>query len=68
MHTLPLFVSIQTIESLQECLICSALSPSDVFCYYTSCGWMMFNFNLWAFYWLSTLALYDGSVKVIALE
>ena len=53
--------SMSTSLFLQEHLICSDLSPSDVFFYYTSCGWMMYNYLIAALSAGCTLVLYDGS-------
>ncbi|KIJ56671.1 hypothetical protein M422DRAFT_149201 [Sphaerobolus stellatus SS14] len=49
------------LQSNKEHLICSELSPSDVFFYYTSCGWMMYNYLISGLSSGCTLVLYDGS-------
>ncbi|KAF8592338.1 acetoacetate-CoA ligase [Ramaria rubella] len=48
-------------QLVQEHIICSDLSPSDVFFYYTSCGWMMYNYLISGLSSGCTLVLYDGS-------
>lgn len=49
------------LQSNKEHIICSELSPSDVFFYYTSCGWMMYNYLISGLSSGCTLVLYDGS-------
>ncbi|KAF8529020.1 acetoacetate-CoA ligase [Hysterangium stoloniferum] len=46
---------------VQEHIICSELDSSDVFFYYTSCGWMMYNYLISGLAAGCTLVLYDGS-------
>ncbi|KAF9055287.1 acetoacetyl-CoA synthetase [Hymenopellis radicata] len=49
------------LQSNKEFLICGDLQPTDVFFYYTTTGWMMWNFLVSALTVGCTLVLYDGS-------
>ncbi|EJD01158.1 acetoacetate-CoA ligase [Fomitiporia mediterranea MF3/22] len=49
------------LQSLKEFVICGDLRPEDVFFYYTTTGWMMWNFLVSGLACGSTLVLYDGS-------
>lgn len=45
----------------KELMICGNLRPEDVFFYYTTTGWMMWNFLISGLTVGCTLVLYDGS-------
>ncbi|TFK91828.1 acetoacyl-CoA synthetase [Polyporus arcularius HHB13444] len=49
------------IQSKKEFVICADLQPHDVFFYYTTTGWMMWNFLVSGLSVGCTLVLYDGS-------
>ncbi|KAF7971115.1 hypothetical protein HWV62_22048 [Athelia sp. TMB] len=49
------------LQAKKEFLICADLQPEDVFFYYTTTGWMMWNFLTSALSVGCTLVLYDGS-------
>ncbi|KAL0950016.1 hypothetical protein HGRIS_010024 [Hohenbuehelia grisea] len=49
------------IQSKKELVICGDLKPDDVFFYYTTTGWMMWNFLVSGLTVGCTLVLYDGS-------
>ncbi|KAI0722938.1 acetoacetate-CoA ligase [Earliella scabrosa] len=49
------------IQAKKELVICADLQPHDVFFYYTTTGWMMWNFLLSGLTVGCTLVLYDGS-------
>ncbi|KAF9534315.1 acetoacetyl-CoA synthetase [Crepidotus variabilis] len=49
------------IQSSKEFAICGDLGPDDVFFYYTTTGWMMWNFLVAGLSQSCTLVLYDGS-------
>lgn len=49
------------LQSNKEHIICSEIGPDDVFFYYTSCGWMMYNYLISALATGCTIVLYDGS-------
>ncbi|KII95198.1 hypothetical protein PLICRDRAFT_34037 [Plicaturopsis crispa FD-325 SS-3] len=49
------------LQAQKEFVICADLSPEDVFFYYTTTGWMMWNFLVSALSVGCTLVLYDGS-------
>ncbi|KAF7292468.1 Acetoacetyl-CoA synthetase [Mycena chlorophos] len=49
------------LQAKKEFVICADLKPSDVFFYYTTTGWMMWNFLIAGLSVGSTLVLYDGS-------
>ncbi|KAJ7068285.1 acetoacyl-CoA synthetase [Mycena amicta] len=49
------------LQSKKEFVICADLQPSDVFFYYTTTGWMMWNFLISGLSVGCTLVLYDGS-------
>ncbi|KAH7343809.1 acetoacetate-CoA ligase [Rhizoctonia solani] len=49
------------IQSRKELLICADLKPSDVFFYYTTTGWMMYQFLMGGLGVGCTILLYDGS-------
>ncbi|KAL5507975.1 hypothetical protein ACEPAH_5593 [Sanghuangporus vaninii] len=49
------------LQLLKEFKICADLRPEDVFFYYTTTGWMMWNFLVSGLAIGSTLVLYDGS-------
>ncbi|KAF8204986.1 acetoacetyl-CoA synthetase [Pholiota molesta] len=49
------------LQSNKEFAICGDLRPDDVFFYYTTTGWMMWNFLVSGLSLGCTLVLYDGS-------
>ncbi|KIK06693.1 hypothetical protein K443DRAFT_246951 [Laccaria amethystina LaAM-08-1] len=49
------------LQSKKEFAICGDLCPDDVFFYYTTTGWMMWNFLVSGLTIGCTLVLYDGS-------
>ncbi|KAI0347561.1 acetoacetate-CoA ligase [Trametopsis cervina] len=49
------------LQSRKEFVICADLKPADVFFYYTTTGWMMWNFLVHGLGVGCTLVLYDGS-------
>ncbi|KAI0375673.1 acetoacyl-CoA synthetase [Pilatotrama ljubarskyi] len=49
------------IQAKKEFSICADLKPDDVFFYYTTTGWMMWNFLVSGLTVGCTLVLYDGS-------
>ncbi|KAF5388239.1 hypothetical protein D9615_000421 [Tricholomella constricta] len=49
------------LQAKKEFKICGDLQPEDVFFYYTTTGWMMWNFLVSGLSLGSTLVLYDGS-------
>ncbi|PIL37183.1 hypothetical protein GSI_00875 [Ganoderma sinense ZZ0214-1] len=49
------------IQAKKEFVICADLQPHDVFFYYTTTGWMMWNFLVAGLSVGCTLVLYDGS-------
>jgi len=49
------------LQSKKEFVICADLQPDDVFFYYTTTGWMMWNFLMCGLSIGCTLVLYDGS-------
>ncbi|KAI0677532.1 acetoacyl-CoA synthetase [Trametes maxima] len=49
------------IQAKKEFEICADLQPEDVFFYYTTTGWMMWNFLVSGLTVGCTLVLYDGS-------
>ncbi|KAI0352924.1 acetoacyl-CoA synthetase [Trametes cingulata] len=49
------------IQAKKEFVICADLKPDDVFFYYTTTGWMMWNFLVSGLTVGCTLVLYDGS-------
>ncbi|CDO76278.1 hypothetical protein BN946_scf184470.g36 [Trametes cinnabarina] len=49
------------IQAKKEFVICGDLQPDDVFFYYTTTGWMMWNFLVGGLTVGCTLVLYDGS-------
>ncbi|TDL29505.1 acetoacyl-CoA synthetase [Rickenella mellea] len=49
------------IQARKEFAICADLKPEDVFFYYTTTGWMMWNFLVAGLASACTLVLYDGS-------
>ncbi|KAI0335499.1 acetoacyl-CoA synthetase [Cubamyces sp. BRFM 1775] len=49
------------IQAKKEFVICADLQPDDVFFYYTTTGWMMWNFLVSGLTVGCTLVLYDGS-------
>jgi len=49
------------LQSKKEFVICADLQPDDVFFYYTTTGWMMWNFLVSGLSIGCTLVLYDGS-------
>ncbi|CEL59546.1 acetoacetyl-CoA synthetase [Rhizoctonia solani AG-1 IB] len=49
------------IQSRKELLICADMKPSDVFFYYTTTGWMMYQFLMGGLGVGCTILLYDGS-------
>ncbi|EJF61261.1 acetoacetate-CoA ligase [Dichomitus squalens LYAD-421 SS1] len=49
------------IQAKKEFVICADLQPRDVFFYYTTTGWMMWNFLIAGLSVGCTLVLYDGS-------
>ncbi|KAF7332219.1 Acetoacetyl-CoA synthetase [Mycena kentingensis (nom. inval.)] len=49
------------LQSQKELQLCADLQPSDVFFYYTTTGWMMWNFLVAGLAVGCTLVLYDGS-------
>lgn len=49
------------LQSLKELKLCAGLNADDVFFYYTSTGWMMWNFLVGGLALGCTLVLFDGS-------
>ncbi|KAJ7129661.1 acetoacetyl-CoA synthetase [Mycena epipterygia] len=49
------------LQAKKEFVICADLRPDDVFFYYTTTGWMMYNFLISGLSVGCTLVLYDGS-------
>ncbi|KAJ7591022.1 acetoacetyl-CoA synthetase [Mycena floridula] len=49
------------LQSRKELAICAGLRPDDVFFYYTTTGWMMYQFLVSGLASQCTLVLYDGS-------
>ncbi|KAJ6599056.1 acetoacetyl-CoA synthetase [Mycena vulgaris] len=49
------------LQAKKEFVICADLQPDDVFFYYTTTGWMMYNFLISGLSVGCTLVLYDGS-------
>lgn len=49
------------LQSMKELSICADITPDDVFFYYTTTGWMMWNFLISGLAVGCTLVLYDGS-------
>ncbi|KAK7695797.1 hypothetical protein QCA50_000435 [Cerrena zonata] len=49
------------LQSKKELVLCADLSPDDVYFYYTTTGWMMWNFLVSGLSIGCTLVLYDGS-------
>ncbi|KAI6105574.1 acetoacyl-CoA synthetase [Pisolithus sp. B1] len=49
------------LQSKKEFVICADLRPEDTFFYYTTTGWMMWNFLVSGLSLGCTLVLYDGS-------
>ncbi|EPQ59247.1 acetoacetyl-CoA synthetase [Gloeophyllum trabeum ATCC 11539] len=49
------------LQAKKELMICADLKPEDVFFYYTTTGWMMWNFLVAGLTVGCTLVLYDGS-------
>ncbi|KAF8655274.1 hypothetical protein AX16_003174 [Volvariella volvacea WC 439] len=49
------------LQAKKEFVICGDLQPHDVFFYYTTTGWMMWNFLISGLSVGCTLVLYDGS-------
>ncbi|KAJ7228657.1 acetoacetyl-CoA synthetase [Mycena pura] len=49
------------LQAKKELVISADLKPEDVFLYYTTTGWMMFNFMIAGLSVGCTLVLYDGS-------
>ncbi|RDB22609.1 Acetoacetyl-CoA synthetase [Hypsizygus marmoreus] len=49
------------LQAKKEFIICGDLRPDDVFFYYTTTGWMMWNFLVSGLSLGATLVLYDGS-------
>ncbi|TFK75898.1 acetoacyl-CoA synthetase [Pluteus cervinus] len=49
------------LQAKKEFVICGDLQPDDVFFYYTTTGWMMWNFLISGLGVGCTLVLYDGS-------
>ncbi|KAJ7047363.1 acetoacetyl-CoA synthetase [Mycena alexandri] len=49
------------LQAKKEFVICADLQPTDVFFYYTTTGWMMYNFLIAGLSVGCTLVLYDGS-------
>lgn len=49
------------LQANKELAICAGLTAEDVFFYYTTTGWMMWNFLVGALPLGCTLVLYDGS-------
>ncbi|GBE79455.1 Malonamoyl-CoA synthetase vrtB [Sparassis crispa] len=49
------------LQAKKEFVICADLQPEDVFFYYTTTGWMMWNFLIAGLSVGCTLVLYDGS-------
>ncbi|KAG1754051.1 uncharacterized protein EDB91DRAFT_1101357 [Suillus paluster] len=49
------------LQAKKEFVICADLRPEDVFFYYTTTGWMMWNFLVSGLSIGCTLVLYDGS-------
>ncbi|KAK0453664.1 acetoacetyl-CoA synthetase [Armillaria borealis] len=49
------------LQAKKELVICGGLQPDDVFFYYTTTGWMMWNFLVGGLSLGCTLVLYDGS-------
>ncbi|KAF8897544.1 acetoacyl-CoA synthetase [Infundibulicybe gibba] len=49
------------LQAKKELMVCGDLQPTDVFFYYTTTGWMMWNFLVSGLTVGCTLILYDGS-------
>ncbi|KAJ7179126.1 acetoacetyl-CoA synthetase [Mycena filopes] len=49
------------LQAKKEFVICADLQPTDVFFYYTTTGWMMYNFLVSGLSIGCTLVLFDGS-------
>ncbi|TFK28717.1 acetyl-CoA synthetase-like protein, partial [Coprinopsis marcescibilis] len=49
------------LQANKEFIVCADLKPEDVFFYYTTTGWMMWNFLVSGLGLGCTLVLYDGS-------
>ncbi|KAJ6539357.1 acetoacetate-CoA ligase [Mycena capillaripes] len=49
------------LQAKKEFVICADLQPDDVFFYYTTTGWMMYNFLISGLSVGCTLVLFDGS-------
>ncbi|KAJ7276411.1 acetoacetyl-CoA synthetase [Mycena haematopus] len=49
------------LQAKKEFVICADLRPEDVFFYYTTTGWMMYNFLISGLSIGCTLVLFDGS-------
>lgn len=49
------------LQSKKEFEICAGMMEKDVFFYYTTTGWMMWNFLVSGLTTGATLVLYDGS-------
>jgi len=49
------------LQSKKEFVLCADLQSDDIFLYYTTTGWMMWNFLISALSVGCTLVLYDGS-------
>ena len=49
------------LKHLQEHLLCCDIKPGDRLFYFTTCGWIMWNWNASALASGATLLLYDGS-------
>ncbi len=52
------------LQHLKELVLHTDLGPEDVIFYYTTCGWMMWNWLVSALAVGATLVLYDGSPMV----
>ncbi|KIY49242.1 acetoacetate-CoA ligase [Fistulina hepatica ATCC 64428] len=51
----------QLLQSKKELMICGGLTKDDVYFYYTTTGWMMYQFLVGGLSLGCTLVLYDGS-------
>jgi acetoacetyl-CoA synthetase len=49
------------LQHLKELLLHTDLKPEDRICYFTTCGWMMWNWQVSALATGATLVVYDGS-------
>ena len=49
------------VQHLKELVLHCDVRPGDALCYYTTCGWMMWNWMVSALATGATLVLYDGS-------